>query len=465
VNHAERTIRIPVALTFERRVVLLAAAVAAPPIVVALMVMSASGYAPAVIVGAGTALTALCVFLLVRLRGTVVRPLQTLANLLSAIREDDFSIRARGAAAGDSLGQVFLEVNSLVDTLRTERLGAQEATALLRAVMWEIDVAIFAFDSTGRLALVNRFAAELLGRSSDDLLGTSLSDLGLGGRTLDPGVHELTFPGRSGRWDVRRRQFWQGGQPHDLLVLSDVSQSLREEERQAWQRLIRVMGHELNNSLAPIKSIAGSLHALLARPSPPPDWRDDMQRGLAVIGARAEALGRFTAAYAQLARLPSPRMARTPLAPLLHRVARLETRLQVSLEPGPDLDLRADADQLEQLLINVLRNAADAALDVNGRVIVSWAVRDGYVDIHIDDEGPGLPSSANLFVPFFTTKAGGSGIGLVLSRQIAEAHGGTLRLENRREAQGARATLTLQLSSAAAARAVEEEAARVESRP
>jgi signal transduction histidine kinase len=184
-----------------------------------------------------------------------------------------------------------------------------------------------------------------------------------------------------------------------------------------------------------------------------------------VIGARAEALGRFTAAYAQLARLPSPRMARTPLAPLLHRVARLETRLQVSLEPGPDLDLRADADQLEQLLINVLRNAADAALDVNGRVIVSWAVRDGYVDIHIDDEGPGLPSSANLFVPFFTTKAGGSGIGLVLSRQIAEAHGGTLRLENRREAQGARATLTLQLSSAAAARAVEEEAARVESRP
>jgi two-component system, NtrC family, nitrogen regulation sensor histidine kinase NtrY len=449
VNDEERRISSPVALTFDRRVVLLAVVAAAPGIALALLLLWSGGYRWSATVAIGTGLTALCIFVAVRLRRTVVRPLQTLANLLSAIREDDFSIRARGAGGGDALGQVFLEVNSLVDTLRTERLGAQEATALLRAVMSEIDVAIFAFDSSGRLALVNRFAADLLGRPSSEILGAHVPDLGLGEQLLAPGVHELTFPGRSGRWDVRRRQFWQGGQPHELLVLSDVSRSLREEERQAWQRLIRVISHELNNSLAPIKSIAGSLLSLMTHPSPPLDWRDDMQRGLTVISTRAEALGRFTAAYAQLARLPSPRIVRTPLAPLLRRVTGLETRVEVVLEPGPEVDLQADPDQLEQLLINLLRNAADAALDTKGRVLVSWMARDGYVDVRVDDEGPGLPTRANLFVPFFTTKAGGSGIGLVLSRQIAEAHGGMLRLENRRDARGARATLTLQLFPAA----------------
>jgi two-component system nitrogen regulation sensor histidine kinase NtrY len=380
------------------------------------------------------------------LQRRVARPLQTISNLVAALREGDFSIRARGGRGDDALGAVMLEINMLAETLRSERLGAHEATALLRAVMAEIDVGIFAFDSVQRLALVNKYGERLLGESADTLLGRGADQLALR-PVLDarPGVHELRFPGGAGRWEVRRTRFWQGGLPHDLVVVADVSQPLREQEREAWQRLIRVIGHELNNSLAPIKSITGSLESLLSRNPPPPDWRDDMHRGLSVIGSRADALSRFTAAYARLARLPPPSRRSVSLGPLLQRVADLETRLSVAVRHGPDVTLSADPDQLEQLLINIVRNAADAALETSGGVTASWTRADSTVEITIEDEGPGVQNTSNLFVPFFTTKPGGSGIGLALSRHIAEAHGGALTLENRHDARGARATVKLRL--------------------
>jgi two-component system nitrogen regulation sensor histidine kinase NtrY len=377
------------------------------------------------------------------LRDRVVYPLQTISNLLAALREDDFSIRAR-VDSSDALGQVMLEVNTLSETLRSQRLGAQEATALLRAVMAEIDVAIFAFDNEQRLVLINRYAERLLGRASEQLLGHRADELGLQ-PTLrdDAGILDISFPGGAGRWEVRRSKFWQGGLPHELLVLTDVSQPLREQERQAWQRLIRVIGHELNNSLAPIKSIAGSLEGLLGRNEMPPDWRDDMQRGLAIIAARSDALSRFTNAYARLARLPQPDMKPVRFEPLAQRITGLETRIPIALKRGPDVTLNADADQLEQLLINVLRNAADASLETGGGVTMGWTRSRRTLEVFVDDEGPGLPNTGNLFVPFFTTKPGGSGIGLVLSRHIAEGHGGTLTLENRANARGCRATLRI----------------------
>ena len=377
------------------------------------------------------------------LRDRVVYPLQTISNLLAALREDDFSIRAR-VDASDALGEVMLEVNALSETLRSQRLGAQEATALLRAVMAEIDVAIFAFDNEQRLALINRYAERLLGRATEDLLGHRADELGLQ-PTLrdDAGIQDISFPGGAGRWEVRRTKFWQGGLPHEMLVLTDVSQPLREQERQAWQRLIRVIGHELNNSLAPIKSIAGSLEGLLSRDEMPVDWRDDMQRGLAIIASRSEALTRFTNAYARLARLPQPNLQPVRFEPLVQRIAALETRVPVAVKRGPDLTVSADADQLEQLLINVVRNAVDASLETCGGVTLGWTRTRRMLEVFVDDEGPGLPNTGNLFVPFFTTKPGGSGIGLVLSRQIAEGHGGTLTLENRAHARGCRATLRI----------------------
>jgi len=381
------------------------------------------------------------------LRGRVVFTLQTLSNLLAALREEDYSVRARGARPDDALGQVMMEVNALSETLRDQRLGALEATALLRKVMEEIDVAVFTFDGEQRLRLINRAGERLLAQPAERLLGRSAGELGLadclGGdpaRTLG-----MSFPGATGRWGVRRSVFRERGMPHQLLVLTDLSRPLREEERQAWQRLIRVLGHELNNSLAPIKSMAGTLKNLLEREPRPGDWEEDMRHGLGVVESRAESLSRFMDAYARLARLPTPRLQAVEIGALVRRVIGLETRLRVALRAGPELTVRADPDQLEQLLINLLRNAVDAALETGGGVQVGWARNGSYMEIHIEDEGPGLSNTSNLFVPFFTTKLAGSGIGLVLSRQIAEAHGGTLTLENRRAAVGCEARLRLPL--------------------
>ena len=378
-------------------------------------------------------------------REHVVRPLQTMTNLLAALREGDYSIRARGARADDSLGEALLEVNELGETLRHQRLGAFEATALLRTVMTEIDVAVFTFDPDRRLRLVNRAGENLLGRPMDKLLGRRASELGLSG-VLDADVDApltLSFPGGTGRWGIRRSTFRERGLPHELVVLTDLSRTLREEERNAWQRLVRVLGHEMNNSLAPIKSIAGSLENLILHDPPPPDWRDDARSGLNIIATRAESLSRFMQAYARLARLPPPQKEKFDLGELVRRVATLERRLNVQVLPSPEVTVMADAAQIEQLLINILHNAVDASLETGGAVAVGWREAGDCVELFVQDEGQGVMNPTNLFVPFFTTKPGGSGIGLTLSRQIAEAHGGSLTLTERRGRPGCEALLRL----------------------
>jgi nitrogen fixation/metabolism regulation signal transduction histidine kinase len=380
-------------------------------------------------------------------RAQVVRPLQTVSNMLAALRERDYTLRARGANPDDALGLLLFELNSLGDDLRAQRLGALEATALLRRVMEEIDVAIFAFDAAETLRLVNRSGAALLGRAPEQLLGKGAASLGLAGPLTGeaPRVDPLTFPSRSGRWEIRRGTFRQGGLPHQLLVLTDVSRALSDEERQAWKRLVRVLSHELNNSLAPIKSIANSLLSGLTREPQPasPDQREDLRKGLGVIASRSESLSRLMAAYARLARLPPPRLERVAIQDWVRRVVALETRQSVVIHPGPDVTIHADGGQLDQLLINLVRNAVDATLEGNGAVEVGWETRNGQLDVWVRDEGAGLADTANLFVPFYTTKPEGSGIGLALSRQIAEAHGGALTLSNRVSGNGCEARLSL----------------------
>ncbi len=381
------------------------------------------------------------------LRSRLVYPLRTLSNLLAALREEDYSIRARGARPDDAFGEVMVEVNALSEMLRARRLGALEATALMRKVMEEIDVAVFTFDGEECLRLMNRAGERLLGKPSERILGRTAEELGLADWLEGEPARTLTtsFPGGAGRWGMRRSTFREGGKPHHLLVLTDLSRPLREEERQAWQRLIRVLGHELNNSLAPIKSMAGTLERILDREPRPADWEGDVRQGLGVIEARAAALTRFMEAYARLARLPSPTLRPVEAGALVRRVAGLERRAAITLLPGPEVTVRADADQLEQLLINLLRNAVDAALETGGGVEVGWARQGDQLEVRIQDEGPGLANTSNLFVPFFTTKPSGSGIGLVLSRQIAEAHGGSLTLENRKDRTGCEARLRLPL--------------------
>ena len=366
----------------------------------------------------------------------LVFPLRTISNIITALREEDYGLRARSASRDDALGEVMVEVNALADLMQSRKLEAVEAAALLRAVLAQIDAAIFAFDAGTRLQLVNRAGERLLAMPRERLVGRTAAELGLDALLADDGPS--TIDRGATRWDVRRSSFRERGSPHRMLVLADITRALREEELDAWRRIVRVLGHELNNSLAPIKSIATSLEQLVAREDLPDDWRDDVTRGMRVVAGRAEALTRFTRAYAQVARLPEPRKREVHLDALVRRVAALETRMPLTLD-GHHVTIHADEDQLEQLLINLVKNAAEAA---QSAVAIRWT-GNGNVTLRVEDDGPGVSGTANLFVPFFTTKPSGSGIGLFLSRQIAEAHGGTLTLESRKGTAGAVATLTL----------------------
>jgi nitrogen fixation/metabolism regulation signal transduction histidine kinase len=295
--------------------------------------------------------------------------------------------------------------------------------------------------------LVNRAAEALLNLPAGRATGQTAESLGLAEYLEDKSTRliDASFPGGTGRWEIRRTEFRQEGQPHQLLVISDLTRALREEELQAWQRIVRVIGHEINNSLTPIKSIAGSLQNNLAKPDRDGDWEEDLTRGLSIIGTRSEALGRFMAAYAQLARLPQPQLKVVEIGALVQRVRGLEARVPVRVDSASPVNLSADPDLMEQVLINLVRNAADAALEAGGGIAIRWNVTSRQLELQIEDEGAGIANPSNLFVPFFTTKPGGSGIGLVLSRQIVEAHGGTLRLENRVPGPGCVARLRLPL--------------------
>ena len=446
-------------LSHDRRILLMAFASALPGALISLIFLWWTGdITPKVQWTLTVVILAFCLGFAFALRERVVLPLQTLSNLLAALGEGDFSIRARGARGGDPLGEVMIEVNTLVETLRHQRLDALEATTLLRKVMAEIEVAVFTFDEDRELKFVNRAGARLLAQTAERTLGRRADELGLEDclEGEAPRVINTAFPGGVGRWEIRRSSFRQGGRPHELLVLSDLSQPLREEERQAFQRLIRVIGHEMNNSLAPIKSIAGSLMTITEREPLPSDWREDVQRGLGVIASRSESLSRFMSAYARLAKLPPPKLAPLDVGGVVDRVVSLEKGHNIQIAGGPRLTIQGDGDQLEQLLINLFRNAVDAVRETGGAVRVGWQRLPGSsppgMELWVEDEGPGLSNTGNLFVPFFTTKPGGSGIGLVLSRQIAEAHGGSLMLENRDDRTGCRASLRLPLQAAVPAR-------------
>lgn len=396
-------------------------------------------------------------------RQMATRSLNVIANLLAALREGDYSIRGLSARSGSSMAMVMREVNDLGSTLQRQRTEAVESTVLLTHVMEEIAVAVFAFDPLHQLLLVNKAGERLFGKTQGDLLGTPAIGMGMDEYlTGEPRrLIDRAIGGRKGRYEVRRAAFYRDGRPHHLIVIADLSQALREEEQAAWQRIVRVLSHEINNSLTPIKSIAHSLRRIVDKAAGSAadkaagsaadraatgfERSDEVSQGLSLIEERSGALGRFLRAYAQLARLPKPQPKPLSVTDLMMRIVELEKRLPVRVTASPDIRLVADSDQLEQALINLVRNAVDASLETNGAVAVRWSTQGDWAEIAIDDEGKGLPDTSNLFVPFFTTKPNGSGIGLALSRQIAEAHGGTITLENRVGSVGCRASLRLPL--------------------
>jgi two-component system, NtrC family, nitrogen regulation sensor histidine kinase NtrY len=374
-------------------------------------------------------------------RERVVRPLQTLANLIAALRERDYSVRGRPPSRDHALGLAMGELAALAEQLRAERWRDEEAAAGLARVVEGLDAAVLAVDQDGIVTIANRTAERLVGRQ---LAGVSIAEAGLEHLfAVDaPRTVELALPGGRGTWEVRPSRVRLSGLPHRLVVMTDVEHALRAEERQAWQRLVRVLGHEINNSLGPIASIAETLRSGLEHPRRE-DYDDDLVRGLAVIERRAAALSRFMQSYARLVRLPPPRIGRVDIAAWIRRTADLETRMKVNVADGPVLQISGDPDQLDQMLINLVHNAVEASAETSGGVRIAWTVAADSVVVVVEDDGPGVADTSNLFVPFFTTKPSGSGIGLVLARQIAESHGGSITLRNRVGARGAAAIVTL----------------------
>jgi len=374
-----------------------------------------------------------------------VEPMRSIANLLEALRGGDYAVRGRHARKGDALGDIVLESNRLGATLRSQRFEALEASALLNKVLSEIDVAVLAFDGDEHIRLANRAAGALLKRHPDALFGLTAEEAGMPGLVEGTAVssESYSFPARSGRWQVMRETFREGGRQFRLLVITDLSQALREEERRAWRRLIRVIWHELNNSLAPIKSVIETSRDALAAGPPDAAEREELAQNLALVAERAESLRRFLSRYSELARLPEPTIADCDVATLLGQVAAVQPAGRVRVASAEGLVVRGDADQLQQALINLVRNAVEATPEGAPPVDVRATRGKEGVVFEIEDCGAGVANPDNLFVPFFTTKPGGSGIGLVLARQVAEGHGGTLSLQNRAGRSGCLARLVI----------------------
>lgn len=430
-------------MVYRTRILILAAALAAPGFVLASWFIVTSTLSP---LEQGIDLVAFAlawVLLLGGLARVIDDPVSGLANLVGALRRGDFSQASARKDERGSFGLLARELSALAIELKENRLGQVESRLLLRQLVEGLDVVLVAFDEAGRATFWNRAAESLWAGMNVTLTGATPEQLGLkdslSGAT--PRLVDLAVGARASRFELRRGHFREEGRAQHLLFLSDVTRALRDEERQAWTRLIQVLRHEINNSLAPIHSLAGSLVTLLE--SRTPGWEADVREGLGIVARRSESLNRFLAAYARLTRLPPPVLLPIDVDSLIRGVVLLETRRAIHINPGPATTVSADRGQLEQVLINLLGNAVEAAAETDGQVVIGWQRANDVLEIEVADTGPGLLQASSLFVPFFTTKREGTGIGLVLARMIIEAHGGSVALASRLDCRGATAIVRL----------------------
>lgn len=384
-------------------------------------------------------------------RGEVLRHIRTLSNLVESTRAQDYSMKAARARDPGELAELYQQINSLTDSLKIGRQSEQELLSILEKVVSQINVAIIVFDSHDAIRLVNPLAGVLLKSSPDELIGVNCADTVLAQLPLsaEPTLVDFRFPGADGRWQIRQHYYRHQGQPSRIVFIADLKQVLSDEEIAAWQRLIRVISHEVNNSLTPITSLCQTLAGMLAKSDTVHDA--DVRVGLSVIAERAKGLQDFISVYARLARLPEPQKIVFQAGDLADRLQRIFAGQALEIVPFPDAAVYGDPVHLEQALINLIKNGLEANPSSAPAVQLSCRLRDGQCEFQIADHGAGIGNPDNLFVPFYTTKTEGAGIGLILCRQIAAKHHGHVSLENRPDGPGAVARLILPLPPAQSA--------------
>jgi nitrogen fixation/metabolism regulation signal transduction histidine kinase len=249
-------------------------------------------------------------------------------------------------------------------------------------------------------------------------------------------VVELNVGKGKRKFQVVRDQYREHGQQHELFFITDVNVLLRDHERQAWQNLIRVLSHEINNSLAPIASLANTLQTLSTKQELTSKFSQHLSESLEIIAERAQSLKKFINSYRQLTHLPEPKIDKINLQAMLDKITPLFNQRNIVVDCQPQLMAHVDPVQFEQVLINLLKNADEAMIDKSADILVRANTDVDSIIIEIIDSGVGINNTDNLFTPFYTTKKQGSGIGLVLCREIIEAHQGNLSLENRSDQQG-----------------------------
>jgi len=394
---------------------------------------------------------ALLLPLLLALAGWLLAPLQRLVRALEgavlSYRDGDYSMSIAATSSSGELGDLLRLHSELGQALREQRQHLAQRELLLDTVVQNTPVALILTDALDRVAIANLAARQLLGEGRS-LVGINFAALCASApeamqRALAGGddcLFSLAIDGSDETFHISQREFRLAGRPHRLRLIRRMTRELSRQEVSTWKRVIRVISHELNNSLAPISSLAHS-GAELARRSRPEDQKR-LPGVFASIGARASHLHQFLEGYATFAKLPTPQLALVDWPAFLQGLA-AHCQFQLIGEP-PFESARLDAAQVEQALINLIKNAHEAGGPAQDVTLLIHMVRQE-LRFEVADRGPGMSETvlAQALLPFYSTKRAGTGLGLALAREIAEAHGGRIALANRSDGGGLRVSVSL----------------------